>query len=123
MEVCGVEIVIVDKVFKGGVMNGFGHGRVYGVEDLEDAGCQMVYKPQTKIMRKSPKIPKGCNYPGKIITINRDCSKCAREIKLQVGSDLVFLDGKPYLLPVEICIQNGVIVAPIILWKILMSPI
>lgn len=93
-------------------MNGFGHGKVYGVEDLEDAGCQMVFKTQAKCMRKSPKIPKGCNYPGKIITINRDCSKCAREIKLQVGSDLVFLDGRPYLLPVPVQLVEGEVVVP-----------
>ena len=96
-------------------MDNFEHGKVYGIEDLEDSDFGVVFKLHAKRIRKSPKMAKGCNFPGKIITINRDCSKCAKEIKLQVGSDLVFLDGKPFLLPAPVGLVEGEVVASFLL--------
>jgi hypothetical protein len=93
-------------------MSGFEWGKVFGVLDLEDGISENVFRIDPKKLVKT-KV-KGKLHLGRIIEFDRDCSKCAKHVKLQIGSDVVFLDGKPNLLDTPVKISNGVIVVPMI---------
>lgn len=86
-------------------MNIFEWGKIFGVVDMEDCQAEPVFRVDPKKLGK-PKV-KGKLHLGRIIEFDRDCSKCARHIKLQIGSDIVFLDGKPFLMDIPIKIIEG----------------
>lgn len=94
-------------------MNIFEWGKVFGVTDMESCQSEMVFRVVPKKLGK-PKV-KGKLHLGRIIEFDRDCSKCARHVKLQIGSDIVFLDGKPFLLDVPVQLLKGVILDPLFL--------
>lgn len=91
-------------------MSGFEWGKVYGVSDLEDVANDIILRIDPKKLGK-PKV-KGKLHPGRIIEFDRDCSKYAKHVKLQIGSDIVFLDGEPYLLPNKVILYRGNVYVP-----------
>lgn len=99
------------KTFLGGSVNNFEWGKVFGVVDMEDCQSEGVFRVDPKKLGKSKKMKQ--LHLGRVIEFDRDCSKCARHIKLQIGSDIVFLDGKPFLLDVPVQLFKGVILSPL----------
>jgi hypothetical protein len=100
------------SVMQGGNMGDFEWGKVYGLIDREDDGSEFVWRPE-RVGNTKGKRKRSPHYPGKVITIRRDCSRCAKEVKLQIGSDLVFCDGVPRLLPVPVQLVGGEVVVPV----------
>lgn len=92
-------------------MGEFGWGKVFGILEMEDCQNDHVFR-MDPIKLGKPRI-KGKMNLGRVIEFDRDCSKCARHVKLQVGSDVVFLDGKPFLLEMPIGLDKGHVTVPI----------
>lgn len=93
-------------------MDEFDFGRFLGMQSLDVEG-EIVFKTKKRRKALSRKVAENRNYPGRKIVIRRSCDKCWKEAKLQIGSDLAWIDGQPVVLPMPVLLVEGVVMMTI----------
>lgn len=93
-------------------MDEFDFGRFLGMQTFDVEG-EIVSKAKKRRKELSRKIAENRNYPGKKIVIRRSCENCWKVAKLQIGSDLAWIDGQPVVLPMPVLLVEGEVMVTI----------